>query len=1054
MKNGIIFILCLLLFAAAAQAADEQLIGARFPALSPDGEKIAFSYMGDLWVVASAGGKAARLTNHAAYDREPVWSPDGRWIAFTSNRMGNNDIFIIPSGGGDVRQITFHSGSDIATDFSPDGQWIYFTSGRASSSSIYKIKIDGSDGASGNALPVLETYWNRSYDAKVGPGGRSVLFSLGMENGSKWRKGYHGANSAKIWLKEFDRDEAKLLVSGESNAFWPCWSADGGRIYFISDRDAGCKNIWSAANDGSGIRSVTRFRENDVKWFKTARNVPKAVYERDFGIWITDLNTGESHAVRIDAPAETKENRTFFVTDGQVSEFRLSPDGKKIAAVVRGEIFVTSTEGGYARNITNSSCRERSIIWDKDSRSIIYVSDKDAQPDLYVVSALGNEEPRRLTRTDGDIQSPALSPDGKLIAYFSGARQLRVMQPDGANDRLVIEDDFGGRFGDDCVWAPDSRYIAVVTNGANQDIFAVSVETGEKTALTNTAYDEASPVWAPDGKKLFFSSNRFGHSFPEFTGKWDIYCVHFEPVTPAFKEDEFEKLFVEKRDEKKGAAKEEQKKEEKPPVDVSFKLDNIDLQTDRVANTLTSERTAVVSPKDPNTVYIVSNWRGSSQLWTSTYKDGRWGELESFVPAVTNPGNLQFDAEGKYLYYSSRGKIGRINMSSKRSNAITFSTKIEVDKTADYEEALAEAYYILQYYYYDANHHDADWKKVYERFRPVLKQVREDNDFSDYANEMIGYLNSSHTGYRGGSRRSTEKPSPHFGALWDFSANPITIARILKNGPLYLHRDSVAVGDELVSVDGEPLDAGQNIWKALNGKMNRRVRMTIKSRSAGKNMRLSLKAISNGAEKNLIKEEWIESRRETVRKMTGDKAAYIYMSAMGRGDLNRFLKELERDAVPRKGLILDIRYNMGGNVHDRVLQALTTPVYAMWRQRGLSETQQSTFGFADKPVILLTNEVTLSDGEMTANGFRSLDRGTIVGNTTYGWLIFTTSARLINGNSIRLPWWGCYTLDGQDLETIGGVKPDILVINDLNDDLFRRDPQLDRAIQEIMKKIR
>jgi tricorn protease len=221
-----------------------------------------------------------------------------------------------------------------------------------------------------------------------------------------------------------------------------------------------------------------------------------------------------------------------------------------------------------------------------------------------------------------------------------------------------------------------------------------------------------------------------------------------------------------------------------------------------------------------------------------------------------------------------------------------------------------------------------------------------------------------------------------------------------------------------------------------------------------KNIDISVEPVSSGAENRLLLEEWIESRREIVKQKTGDKAAYIYMRAMGGGDLGRFLKELERDAVPRKGLILDLRFNFGGNVHDRVLQALTKPIYAKWRIRGMSETPQSTFGVTDKPVVLLINEVTLSDGEMTANGFKALKRGPIIGNTTYGWLIFTTGVGLMNGGYFRLPFWGCYTLDGKDLETIGGVKPDIFVINDLNHDLQDQDPQLEKAIEKILELIK
>ncbi len=1053
MKRLIVFLLFISL-PATVHAQQDQLIGARYPALSPDGTQIAFSYMGDVWTVPTSGGKAVRLTNHDAYDMQPLWSPDGQSIVFSSNRFGANDIFIMPVRGGEARRLTYHSGNDVATDLSADGAWVYFTSSRASSSGIYRIKTDGT----GNALPVLDTYWSRPNDPKVSPDGESVLFSEGWENGYKWRRGYRGANTAKIWVKRFDSPQASRLVADNANAYWPAWAHDGSRFFFVSDGQTGTKNIWSANPDGSDVRAVTDFADDgDVIEFSVARNVPKAVFRRDFGLWVTDLADGTSSPVQIDAPAETEENSVFFVEDGTVSEFQVSPDGKKIAAVVRGEIFVLSVEGGYARNITKSRENERDLAWDKESARIIYVSDAGATPDLYSMSALGGEDPTRLTNTPGDVLEPKLSPDGEWIAYYSGPRELRIIKPDGSDDRLVIEDEFGGRFADGFSWSPDSKYIAIVTQTSNQDIFAVEVETGEKTALTNTAYDEQDPVWSSDGKFLAFSSNRYGHSFPEFTGKSDLYSVHFHPEPPQFDEDEFEGLFAVEEDEGEDDDEDEEDAEDKgdgeEAVVVTFKFDNIDRQTRQILNSLTSERSPLLSPKDSTTVYFLSSRHGTSHLWRSEYEDGRWGRPEAFAESVTNPRNLQFDAEGKFLYYSQTSGLGRINMSSGRSESISFDTRIEVDRVADYEQALSEVYYILEHYFYDSNHHDTDWKGVYESFKPVLSQVREENDFAAFANEMIGFLNSSHTGYRGGTSRPTEKASPHFGIDLDLSQTPVTITKIWKDGPLWLHRDSVSEGDALIEIDGEPVSAEENIWKVLAGKTNRRVRVTIRSGALGRDITLPLRAISSGNENGLKRETWIRERRETVKQETNDQVAYLYMSAMGRGDLDRFLLELHRDAVPREGLILDLRYNMGGNVHDRVLQALTQPVYAKWQQRGLSETQQSTFGFADKPIVVITNEVTLSDGEMTTSGFKALNRGTVVGNTTYGWLIFTTSARLINGNSIRLPWWKCLTLDGENLETSGGVVPDIFVINDLNDDLSGEDPQLDRAIEEIMKMI-
>ena len=1041
-------ILVVAMMASYSNAAEKLLIGARYPAISPDGKQIAFSYMGDLWVVSSQGGKATRLTDHVAYDREPIWSPDGQWLAFTSNRIGNNDVYILKAQGGIPRQLTYHSGNDVASDFTPDGQSVVFTSSRSSSSSIFKISISG-----GNALPLLDTYWSWPHKARISPDGKTVLFSVGMENNFLWRRGYRGSNTSKIWTKGLSENEAQLVFGDQSNCFWPEWSADGKHVYFVSDRQFNNKNIWSIVPDGSDLKPITTFRQEDVKWLSVATQAPLAAYEREFGIWITDLSTGDSRRVSIEAPAENKENRFFFVNNASVSEYKLSPDGKKIAAVVRGDIFVLSEEGGYARNITNTPWRESDIDWDKESQNIVYVSDIGANPELYLVSALGNSHPKRLTKTEEDELDPQFSPDGKWIAYYRGKRQLRLIQPDGKGDRLLIEDEFGGQFADGFAWSPDSRFIAIVPQrNANSDIFAVDIASGKKHLLTNTAYDESDPHWSSNGKFMLFSSNRFGHSFPEFTGKWDIYQVHFEPKKPEFKEDEFEKLF--KTEDKNKKEKPENKEDEKEKVEVKFNLKDIDRQTETVTNTLGNDSVFILSPKDNETVYFRSNLDGKTHLWTTSLKKEDRRKYEPFVPQVQYPGSLQFDEKGKYLYYLSRGRIGRIDVNSKRSKTISFSTKIRVDKIADYEQALGELYYTLQHYFYDSEHHNVDWKGLYEHYRPVLQQVREDQDFYDYANEMIGHLNSSHTGISGPSSRRTEEPSAHVGAMWEFTDKKITLKRIVKNGPLYDQKGSVAVGDELVAVNGKTVGPKKNIWTCFNGMQGKRVTLTFKSQKLKKNIDISLEPISSRAENRLRLEEWVVSRREIVKQRTGDKVAYIYMRAMGRGDLNRFLKELERDAVPREGLILDLRYNFGGNVHDRVLQALTKPVYAKWRIRGLSETPQSTFGVTDKPVILLTNEITLSDGEITANGFKSLKRGPIIGNTTYGWLIFTTGRRLMTGGYFRLPFWGCYTLDGKDLETSGGVKPDIFVINDLNHDLQNKDPQLDKAIEKALELIK
>ncbi|MFH2041389.1 MAG: hypothetical protein ABIJ35_02595 [Acidobacteriota bacterium] len=356
----------------------------------------------------------------------------------------------------------------------------------------------------------------------------------------------------------------------------------------------------------------------------------------------------------------------------------MSPDGKKIAAVVRGEIFILSTEGGYARNVTRTPWRERQPVWDTDSLKIYYISDKNANPDLYKVSALGGEKPERLTRSEEDELKPEVSPDGKWLAYFRGTRQLRLLELESKKDTLLLEDDLYGLRAAPPAWSPDSRFIAVeISRNANTDLFAVDILSKEKQLLTNTAYDEGGPFWTPDGRSLLFTSNRFGHSFPEFSGKWDLYQLHLEPQKPEFEEDDFEKLF---RPEEDAADKNDTKKKDVPHVELTLK--DIDRQTQPVTDTLGDDREFILNPKDGTTVYFVSTTDGPAHLWTTSLDKKKRGKYEPFVPAVFSPRQLQTDSKGTSLYYLSRGAIGRIDLGSNRSSPISFSTRIEVDKTA------------------------------------------------------------------------------------------------------------------------------------------------------------------------------------------------------------------------------------------------------------------------------------------------------------------------------------------------------------------------------------
>ena len=480
-----------------ASGQEKALVGARHPAISPDGKQVAFSYMGDLWVVSADGGKAYRLTDHVAYEREPVWSPDGQPLAFTSNRFGNNDVFVMKAQGGTPVQLTFHTGDDVATDFTPDGNGVIFRSSRASSSSLYKIPVTG-----GNEIPVLETYWNWAYHARVSPDGRSLVFSEGMENGYWWRRGYRGANTAKIWISELAGGGVKKSSTtrrtrsgriGAPTAAGSIMSATERRAFIISGR---------RPRDGSDEKPVTSFKNGDVRWMSVAARAPLAAYERDFGIWLTDLRTGDSR--RVPSSARPRPRRTGR-SSSRTALFRntvFPPTGRRSRPLSGGKSSSSHrTAGMPAISPTPPGAKKTSTGTRTAGPSSMSPISMPARTSIsFPRSATG--QPRRLTDSAEDENTPRFSPDGKLIAYYRGQRQLRVVQPDGQGDRLLAEDDFGGRFADDFVWSPDGKFIAVAVSRNSQPghFRRRSWRPGRSVLLTNTAYDEATPTWTADGK--------------------------------------------------------------------------------------------------------------------------------------------------------------------------------------------------------------------------------------------------------------------------------------------------------------------------------------------------------------------------------------------------------------------------------------------------------------------------------------------------------------------------------------------------------------------------
>ncbi len=1010
----------------------------RFPALSPDGTLVAFSYQGDIWIHNLKSHSLRRLTVHRAFEGWPLFSPDGRYIAFSSKRYGNFDVFVIPVEGGLPRRLTYHTADDIVNSWTPDSRYLIFHSSRQNRVSLYRIPVKG-----GTPVRIFPGFWAIPHFARISPDGSKIIFNNSLESlRFWWRKGYKGSFNADIILYDFAKREFTQLTSYNGNDLFPNWSADGSRVIFVSDRDFQTQNIFELDLKKKRIRRLTDFRKGWVRWLNVSFAKNLAVFERNYKLWLLDLKTGKTFPLNLKISSDVKENFEKWEELKKVESFALSPDRKKIAFISRGEIFVSDKDGKLVRRITESPWRESEVIWDRDSRHIFFVSDKGGNLNIYRVDALEPERWEPVATGKEEEWQIKLSPDGRYLAYLKGKKELMIYDIEKKKRRLIYKGQLAGLRGADFAWSPDSRWIVIGdTFYWEKDPVAINVETGEKIRLFENTMDESNYNWSPDGRFLLFVANYTGHSFPDRTGQYDVYMLPLQRYPEKFKEDLYEKLFK------------KPKKEEKKEIRVNIDAKDAEKRRIRITRTLQSEFSPVFSP-DSRKIAFLSRNNNRTELWIVELDELDRVKNSRMIYSAPSLSSLRWLDKGTLIFLSN-GAIMKLKESAKKPVPVKFFYKVKVDRREEFVQMFNEIWNTLEEFYYDPDFHGTDWHRIRQLYLPLVRECYTDEEFYLLMNEMFGELNSSHLGIYPPPARP-EEPTAAIGAELkvDERSGLFIIKRLIKHGPLYKTGRKVE-GFYLLAIDGEPVSADKNLYRLLNGKVGKRVELLVNSRpeKAGAE-KIFIKAISYSQEKDLLYDEWEELCRERVHRWSKGKIGYVHMKNMGWSELLRFFRELEKEILNRKALIFDIRFNTGGNVHDQVLNTLIKKIYAKWRIRDFRFTYQPSYAVRPKPMVLLINEFSLSDAEMTANGFKELKLGTIIGNTTYGWLIFTTGKRLMNGAFFRIPFWGCYTLAGIDLERSGGVKPHIKVINTFEDRVKGRDPQLRRAVEYLLEKIK
>ncbi|MEO6778838.1 MAG: LpqB family beta-propeller domain-containing protein [Gemmatimonadaceae bacterium] len=1064
------------------------------PSISPDGREIAFVSAGDIWTVPAQGGAARLLVANEATESRPLYSPDGTRIAFVSTRTGNGDIYVLVLATGQLSRITFDDQPDQLDAWSHDGAWLYFSSGRSDISGMsdeYRVHSDG-----GTPMPVAADRYAAEYWGAPSPDGNTLAITArGVSRGQWWRKGHSHLDESEIDLvRNIGGSSAPTytpVVPMGAKSGWPMWSPDGATLYFVSDR-TGAANLWSQPISGGATpRQLTKFTDGRVLWPSISAGGSAVVFERNFGIWRYDISTGQASAVPITlhGSASGADVQHHVYTNG-IQQFALSPDGKKVAFVVHGEVFAASAkDGGTAVRVTNTAAEEDQIEWAPDSRRVVYTSDRDGPRHIFMYDFTTAKETQLTSGGSSDV-SPLWSPDGRSLAFTRDARELRLLDPATHSDRLLATAElnrppFLGR--SQMAFSPDGRWIAYTPDKGPRDfanVEVVNVAGGASRPVSFLANTSTNAIaWSRDGRFILMSTG-------QRTEPRQLARVDLVPRTPHFREDQFHDLFREEsprtptpqQPTPRPAQQRTQERRQQP----NLKADTATLFSDTtVADSQrlrgrpaarTSQPTNIVfdhirerlsllpvevdvfdvamSP-DGKFALLTAGAAGQTNLYVYPLDDlaKEAGVARQLTSTAGRKSQAQWSPDGKEVFYLEGGRMNAISVESRVARPLAVSADMDVDFGQEKMEVFTQAWSYLRDNFFNPKMNGVDWNAIRSEYSQRIDGAETPDEMRRILSLLVGELNSSHSGI--GAASSVPPYAGRVGLGFDRSeyerSGRFRISEVVPLSPAAV--SGVTVGEYLVSVDGTPLAAHSNLEQLLAYRIGRRTVLGISA--AGRTRDVAVMPVNTATEKGLLYRAWVEQRREYVSKESHGRLGYVHMYDMSQNALTQLYVDLDAENMAREGVVIDVRNNNGGFVNVYAIDVLARQPYINMQSRDrpvVSARTQLGQRSLERPTVLVTNQHTLSDGEDFTQGYRTLHLGKVVGEPTGGWIIFTSSATLIDGTTVRLPGSRITTLDGSDME-IHPRPVDVDVTNPMGASYQGKDSQLDAAVRTLIAQL-
>lgn len=1077
-----------LLFSAAVLAEDNPL-WMRYPAISPDGGTIAFSYKGDIYTVSTGGGKATQLTTHPAHDTQPVWSPDGTKIVFASDRSGNFDLYVMSRDGGAPRQLTTHSANEYPQTFTDNNHILYqatiqqdardsqFPSGQFPQ--VYKISLDGGRPELFSSYAMEAIAFNKQGD--------KLLYQDVKGYEDSWRKRHQSSITRDIWLCSLGKDRTfKKLTGFRGEDRDPVWTPDGNGFYYLSE-EKGSFNIFRNDLTGKNSKQITQHTTHPVR-FLTADMNGTLCYGYDGEIY-TVKEGGQPQKVSVRIISDKVENDLIpQLKSSGATDIAVSPGGKEIAFIVRGDVYVTSVEFETTKQVTNTPQQERDLSFSPDGRSLVYSAERGATWGIYQSSLVRKEDnyftyaqeikEEPLVAGDKTSFQPMYSPDGKEVAFLQDRTALCVINLKSRQVRTVLDAQYNYSYSDgdqQYEWAPDSKWFLAkyidIGGWNNTDIALIKADgSGEVTNLTESGYSDGNAKWVLDGKAMIWSSDRAGYrSHGSWGAERDYYIMFFDgEAYDKFRLSKEEKALAdeEKKDkekenkekdskgrnksnEKDDDKKKDDKDDEKPVEPLTFDLEN---RKDRVIRlTVNSSFLGdALLTKEGDKLYYFATFESGFDLWEQNFKENT---TKLLLKNVGGSG-MYPDKKMENIFLISRGGLKKIEVKDSKEKSVTFKADFSYRPAQERDYIFQHVWRQVSDKFYDPMIHGIDWagyEKAYSRFLP---HINNNYDFQEMLSEMLGELNGSHTGARY-RVASTTPATACLGAFYDntYTSDGLRVEEIIAKGPLTKAKTKIKQGCIIEKIDGVSILRGMDYYPLLSGKAGKNVLLSVYDPISKTRFEEIVKPITYGEQSGLLYKRWVEQKREMVDKLSGGKIGYVHVKGMDSPSFRETFSELLGRCRNKEAVIVDTRHNGGGWLHDDLATLLSGKKYAEFKPRGQFIGNDPHNKWL-KPSCVLVCEDNYSNAHGFPWVYKTLGIGKLIGTPVPGTMTAVWWETQIDPSLVfGIPQVGVMDMNGKYLEN-QELQPDIEVYNSPESQLNGQDAQLEKAIQVMLETVK